>query len=74
MAGDFKERQEIIKPLFEVKYETEVLINPIVISKNVWGKILLLFRNDNERRGLFALIKIQKRNYPENPDSSTRRL
>lgn len=29
-----KERQDIINPLFEMKYETGVLINPVVVLKN----------------------------------------
>ena len=31
-----KERQDIINPLFAIEYQTDVLINPVVILKKQW--------------------------------------
>jgi predicted nucleotidyltransferase len=50
-----KERQEIINPLFEVEYATGVLINPIVISKNMWGKIITPFYETIMKEGVYLL-------------------
>jgi predicted nucleotidyltransferase len=47
-----KERQEIINPLFEVEYETGVLINPVVVLKKQWGQIITPFYENVMKEGL----------------------
>jgi predicted nucleotidyltransferase len=47
-----KERQEIINPLFEVEYETGVLINPVVVLKKQWGEMITPFYENVMKEGL----------------------
>ncbi|GHT44699.1 hypothetical protein AGMMS49965_20830 [Bacteroidia bacterium] len=47
-----KERQKIINPLFDVEYETGVLINPVVVLKKQWGKNITPFYKNVMKEGL----------------------
>jgi predicted nucleotidyltransferase len=47
-----KDRQKIIKPLFDVEYETGILINPIVILKKQWGEMKTPFYENVMREGI----------------------
>jgi predicted nucleotidyltransferase len=46
------ERQKINNPLFEVEYETGVLINPVVVQKKQWGQIITPFYTNVMKEGL----------------------
>jgi predicted nucleotidyltransferase len=46
------ERQRIIKPLFDIEYETGVLINPIVVLKKQWGKVITPFYENVMKEGI----------------------
>lgn len=47
-----KERQEMINPLFEIEYETGILINPVVMLKKQWGKIVTPFYVNVMKEGI----------------------
>lgn len=47
-----KERQEVMNPLFEIEYETGVLINPTVMLKKQWGKIITPFYENVMKEGI----------------------
>jgi predicted nucleotidyltransferase len=46
------ERQRIIKPLFDIEYETGVLINPIVVLKKQWEKVVTPFYENVMKEGI----------------------
>jgi tRNA nucleotidyltransferase (CCA-adding enzyme) len=47
-----QERQGIMNPLFEVGYETGVLINPIVLLEKQWGKVVTPFYENVMKEGI----------------------
>ncbi len=47
-----KEKQQMINPLFEVEYETGILINPIVMLKNQWGNRITPFYVNVMKEGI----------------------
>jgi hypothetical protein len=47
-----QERQNIMNPLFEVGYETGVLINPIVLLEKQWGKVVIPFYENMMKEGI----------------------
>jgi predicted nucleotidyltransferase len=47
-----RERQEIVNPLFDIEYETGILINPIVVLKKQWGKIITPFYENVMKEGI----------------------
>jgi len=48
-----QERQEIVNPLFDVEYEMGILINPIVVLKKQWGKIITPFYENVMKEGVW---------------------
>lgn len=46
------ERQEIVNPLFDVEYEMGILINPIVVLKKQWGKMITPFYENVMKEGV----------------------
>lgn len=47
-----EEEQKITHPLFHIEYETGVLINPIVRSKSLWGKLVTPFYTNVNKEGV----------------------
>jgi predicted nucleotidyltransferase len=47
-----KERQDIVNPLFDIEYETGILINPIVVLKKQWGKMVTPFYENVMKEGI----------------------
>lgn len=47
-----KDKQEMINPLFDVEYETGILINPIVVLKKQWGKVITPFYENVIKEGI----------------------
>lgn len=47
-----KEKQELINPLFEIEYETGILINPVVILKKQWEQLITPFHDNVMREGI----------------------
>jgi predicted nucleotidyltransferase len=47
-----KERQDIVNPLFDLEYETGILINPIVVLKKQWGKMITPFYENVMKEGI----------------------
>lgn len=47
-----KERQNLINPLFEIEYETGILINPMVVLKKQWDKMVSPFHDNVMREGI----------------------
>ena len=47
-----EEEQRITHPLFHIEYETGVLINPIVRSKSLWGKLVTPFYMNVNKEGV----------------------
>lgn len=46
------QRQELINPLFDIEYETGILINPVVLLKNQWEKYTTPFRENVIKDGI----------------------
>ena len=47
-----KEKQIIVNQLFEIEYNTGILINPVVLLKKQWGQIITPFYRNVEREGI----------------------
>ncbi len=47
-----KESQEIIYPLFDIEYQTGILINPVVYLKKQWGKLATPFYLNVMKEGI----------------------
>jgi predicted nucleotidyltransferase len=49
------ERQKITNQLFDIEYETGVLINPTVMLKKQWGKVITPFYENVMKDGIILL-------------------
>ncbi|MCD7937674.1 MAG: nucleotidyltransferase domain-containing protein [Tannerellaceae bacterium] len=47
-----QESRRITYPLYDIEYDTGVLINPVVILKKQWGKIKTPFYEHVQREGI----------------------
>lgn len=47
-----REKQDIVNPLFDIEYEMGILINPIVVLKKHWGKIITPFYENVMKEGI----------------------
>lgn len=47
-----KEKQAIVNPLFEIEYDTGVIINPTVMLKKQWGQIVTPFYENVTKEGI----------------------
>lgn len=45
-------RQAVTYPLYDIEFDTGVLINPIVLSKRLWGKLVTPFYENVTREGI----------------------
>ncbi|MCD7906572.1 MAG: nucleotidyltransferase domain-containing protein [Clostridium sp.] len=50
-----KESKNITSPLYEIEWENGVIINPIVMLKNQWGKIKTPFYENVQQEGINLL-------------------
>ena len=47
-----KEEEERAYPLYDIEFETGVLINPVFFSKKLWGKLVTPFYENVMREGV----------------------
>ncbi|MCD8179278.1 MAG: nucleotidyltransferase domain-containing protein [Tannerellaceae bacterium] len=47
-----QERQELIYPLFDIEFETGILINPSIYLKKQWGKLVTPFYINVMKEGI----------------------
>ncbi len=47
-----KESQKLTHPLYDIEYDTGILINPVVILKKQWGKIKTPFYESIQKEGI----------------------
>ncbi|MCC8199018.1 MAG: nucleotidyltransferase domain-containing protein, partial [Tannerellaceae bacterium] len=47
-----KDSQKLTYPLYDIEYDTGILINPVVMLKKQWGKIKTPFYENIQKEGI----------------------